>query len=212
LTTQVPVPEFDLYLVTDRSQAQGRDLLSVLRRALDGGVRAIQLREKDLSGKDLFELAEKTRALCDRYNAQLFINDRIDVALAVNAAGIQLGKASIPIITARALLGPAKLIGYSAHSLDEAQGAQQSGADFLLFGPVYFTQSKAQYGMPQGVAALKKIVEKVALPVYAIGGIKPASIIAVRRAGARGVALISAIISADDPQSAAESMVRLLRR
>lgn len=208
----MPVPEFDLYLVTDRSQTQGRDLLSVLRRALDGGVRAIQLREKDLSGKDLFELAEKTRALCDRYNAQLLINDRIDVALAVNAAGIQLGKASIPITTARALLGPVKLIGYSAHSLDEAQGAQQGGADFLLFGPVYFTQSKAQYGMPQGVAALKKIVEKVALPVYAIGGIKLGSITAVRRAGARGVALISAIISADDPQSAAESMVRLLRR
>jgi thiamine-phosphate pyrophosphorylase len=208
----VRVPQFDLYLVTDRNQTRGRDLLWVLERALDGGARAVQLREKDLTGKELLDLAAKARALCDRYSAPLFINDRIDVALAIDAAGVQLGRTSIPIDAARALLGPEKLIGYSAHSVEEAQRAQQNGADFLLFGPVHFTHSKAQYGMPQGVGALEKVVEKVALPVYAIGGIKPDSIIAVRRAGARGVALISAIISVDDPQNAAKSMVELLRR
>ena len=87
----MPTPDFDLYLVTDRTQTHGRDLLWVLERAIEGGVRAIQLREKDLSSKDLFQLAAKTRELCDRYDAQLFVNDRIDVALAVDAAGVQLG-------------------------------------------------------------------------------------------------------------------------
>lgn len=204
-------PDFDLYLVTDRTQTRGRDLLWVLKRALEGGIRAVQLREKDLNGKDLFQLADKTRELCDRYQAQLFINDRIDVALAVDAAGVQLGKASIPIEHSRLLLGPQKLIGYSAHSLEESRFAQQSGADFLLFGPVYFTSSKAPYGAPQGLEALKKIVEKVALPVYAIGGIKTGNIIDVRRTSAKGVALISAIIGANDPKGAAASMVELLR-
>jgi thiamine-phosphate pyrophosphorylase len=207
----VATPDFDLYLVTDRTQTRGRDLLWVLKRALEGGVRAVQLREKDLNGKDLSRLADKTRELCDRYQAQLFVNDRIDVALAVDAAGVQLGKTSIPIETARLLLGPRKLIGYSAHSLEESRFAQQSGADFLLFGPVYFTSSKAPYGAPQGLEALKKIVEKVALPVYAIGGIKADSIIDVRRTRAKGVALISAIIGANDPKGAAASIVESLR-
>jgi thiamine-phosphate pyrophosphorylase len=207
----VAIPDFDLYLVTDRTQTRGRDLLWVLKRALEGGVRAVQLREKDLNGKDLFQLADKARELCDRYHAQLLVNDRIDIALAVDAAGVQLGKASIPIETSRLLLGPRKLIGYSAHSLEESRFAQQSGADFLLFGPVYFTASKAPYGAPQGLEALKKIVEKVALPVYAIGGIKADSIVDVRRTGARGVALISAVIGANDPKGAAASMVELLR-
>lgn len=208
----MPAPNFDLYLVTDRSQTRGRDLLFVVEQALAGGVNAVQLREKDLSGKELFELAEKMRRLCDRYDAELFINDRIDVALAVDAAGVQLGKTSIPLKDARALLGPARLLGYSAHSLEEAQAAQADGADFLLFGPVYFTPSKAQYGAPQGQDAAKKMVEKVSLPVYAIGGIRPESIEEMQRIGVRGVALISAIISADDPKLAAQSMVQLLRR
>jgi thiamine-phosphate pyrophosphorylase len=207
----VAIPDFDLYLVTDRTQTRGRDLLWVLKRALEGGVRAVQLREKDLNGKDLFQLADKARELCDRYQAQLLVNDRIDIALAVDAAGVQLGKASIPIETSRLLLGPRKLIGYSAHSLEESRFAQQSGADFLLFGPVYFTASKARYGAPQGLEALKKIVEKVAIPVYAIGGIKADSIVDVRRTGARGVALISAVIGANDPKGAAASVVELLR-
>jgi thiamine-phosphate pyrophosphorylase len=118
----VPTPDFDLYLVTDRTQTRGRDFLWVLERALQGGVRAVQLREKDLNGKDLFQLADKTRELCDRYQAQLFVNDRIDVALAVDAAGVQLGKTSIPIETSRLLLGTRKLIGYSAHSLHIVKG------------------------------------------------------------------------------------------
>jgi len=207
----VSPPDFDLYLITDRLQTRGRNLLWVLERALDGGVRAVQLREKDLGGKELFQLAEKARALCQRYGARLFINDRVDIALALDAAGVQLGRASIPIQAARALLGPQKLVGYSAHGLEEARAAQETGADFLLFGPVYFTPSKAAYGSPQGIEALKKTVENIALPVYAIGGISRDNIGAVRRTGARGVALISSIIGAEDPKKSAASLLEALR-
>jgi thiamine-phosphate pyrophosphorylase len=208
----VPTPDFDLYLVTDRAQTGGRDLLWVLEQALQGGVRAIQLREKDLSGRELLELAEKTRGLCDRYQALLFINDRVDVSLAVGADGVQLAKTSLPIGAARSLLGAHKFIGASVHSLEEARQAERSGADFILFGPVYFTPSKAAFGAPQGLDALKKLVENIAVPVYAIGGIKPENIMNARQIGVRGVALISAVVSADQPKAAAESMIKLLRR
>jgi thiamine-phosphate pyrophosphorylase len=206
----VPAPDFDLCLITDRSQTQGRDLLWVLEQALDGGVKAVQLREKDLGGKELFELAEKSRRLCNRYNARLLINDRIDVALAVEADGAQLGKTSIPIESARNLLGPEKLIGASVHALTEATEAERSGADFILFGPVYFTPSKAAYGPPQGLTALKQIVEKISSPIYAIGGIKPQNIEETQRTGIRGVALISAILNSDNPRAAARRILQQL--
>jgi len=186
-------------------------LLWVLEQALAGGVKAVQLREKDLGGKELFQLAEQTRRLCERYDAALFINDRVDVALAVDAAGVQLGQTSLPIEAARLLLGPQKLIGASIHSLAEGRQAEQNGADFVLFGPVYFTPSKASFGAPQGLAALANIVETLSLPVYAIGGITADNIAAVRRLGASGAALIAAIISAENPQAAAQTMIRLLR-
>jgi thiamine-phosphate pyrophosphorylase len=208
----VPSPNFDLYLVTDRLHTAGRDLLWVLEEALDGGVRAIQLREKDLSGKELFILAEKTRRLCQRYEAALLVNDRLDVALAVDAAGVQLGKTSLPLPDARALLGTNRFIGASVHSLEEAQRAESGGADFIVFGPVYFTPSKAVFGPPQGVSALKKIVEIARLPVYAIGGIKPDNITELRSACIERIALISAILEAPQPKEVAEKMIALLRR
>ena len=203
--------DFDLYLVTDRNQTGGRDLLWVLEQAHDGGVKAIQLREKDLSGRDLFSLAERSHKLCQAYDAALFINDRVDVAMAVDAAGVQLSQTSLPVITTRALLGPQKIIGVSTHSLREAKEAEQNGADFVLFGPVYFTASKAAYGAPQGLPALKTIVDNISLPVYAIGGIKPENIESTKKLGVRGVALISAIVSAESPKETAAKMLRQLR-
>lgn len=208
----MPTPDFDLYLVTDRNQTHGRDLLWVLESALDGGVEAIQLREKDLGGRELFLLAESARKLTRRYHARLLINDRIDIALAVDADGVQLATHSLPIETARSLLGRQAIIGASTHSLEEAKEAARNGADFILFGPVYFTPSKAAYGEPQGLPALKKIVEKISLPIYAIGGIKPENIADARRAGVRGVALISAVMGAADPKDATQKVLNLLKR
>jgi thiamine-phosphate pyrophosphorylase len=205
-------PNFDLYLVTDRNQTGGRDLLWVLERALEGGVRAVQLREKDLGGRELFVLAEKTKRLCERYQANLFVNDRVDVALGVDAEGVHLGGDSMPVRAARELLGAEKLIGVSTHSIKEAREAEQEKADFILFGPVYFTPSKAAYGEPQGLGRLKKVVEKISLPVYAIGGVKPENIAEVKAAGVRGVALISAVLSASDPRAATRRILETLAR
>lgn len=204
-------PDFNLYLVTDRHQTRGRDLFWVVEQALAGGVRAVQLREKDLGGAELFSLAEKVKSLCARYQARLFINDRLDVALAVDADGVQLGSGSMPVDVARKLLEGNKMIGASTHSMDEALAAERAGADFVLFGPVYFTPSKAAYGKPQGLRSLKEVVEKISLPVYAIGGVKPENAEAVRKTRARGVAVISAIMAADDPAAAAGEMLGLLK-
>lgn len=208
----MPQPNFDLYLITDRKLTQGRDLCAVVEQALDGGVKAIQLREKDLGGKEIFALADKFSVLCHRYNAKLFVNDRIDVALVVDAAGVQLGKSSIPIETARRLMGNGKSIGYSCHSLAEAKQAERAGADFILFGPVYFTPSKATYGAPQGLTPLKETVAQVTLPVYAIGGIQAANLAQAMNTGIRGVALISAIIGAGDPTAEAKKILSMMAR
>jgi len=206
------LPKFALYLVTDRGQIAGRDLLWALEQALAGGVRAVQLREKDLGGRELFVLAQKIKKLCERYHAGLFVNDRIDVALGVDADGVQLGSASMPVEAARELLGEKKLIGVSTHSTKEAVEAERAGADFILFGPVYFTASKAVYGRPQGLGPLKEVVEKISLPVYAIGGIKRENIAEVKATGIRGVALISAVLSAADPRGAAQEILKALER
>jgi thiamine-phosphate pyrophosphorylase len=205
----VPKPDFKLYLITDRTQTKGRDLLWLIEQALDAGVKAIQLREKDLAGRDLFSLAEKASQLCRNYGSSLFVNDRLDIALAVNAAGVQLGNASVPIALARQLLGAQKMIGVSTHSFNEAMEAQRQGADFVLFGPVYFTPSKAAYGAPQGLDKLKEIMGKISLPVYAIGGIKLQNILDLRSMGVSGVALISAIMSSDAPKKATSDLLRM---
>ena len=203
-------PEFRLYLVSDRNQTQGRDLLWVLEEALQGGVRAVQLREKDLSGRELFLLAEKAKSLCAKYGAALFINDRIDVALAVDADGVQLASSSVPVDAARELLGEKKFIGVSTHALKEAEAAAGAGADFILFGPVYFTPSKAAYGAPQGLELLREIAQSVSCPVYAIGGINARNVSAVKETGVHGVALISAVLSAADPRQVAEELTSLV--
>ncbi len=205
-------PKFDLYLVTDRNQTAGRDLLWVLEQALHGGVKGIQLREKDLGGRELFHLAERVKALCDAHHASLLINDRVDVAMAVDADGVHLGGGSMPVRTARQLVGENKLVGVSTHSLTEAEESEQAGADFLVFGPVYFTSSKAPYGKPQGLDPLKKLVDKLSIPVYSIGGINVDNIAEVKATGVRGVALISAVISATYPRAATEEILRGLER
>ena len=200
--------DFRLYFVTDRRQTAGRPLYDVVQAALDGGVRAVQLREKDLEGGELYRLAARLRDLTARYAARLLINDRLDVALAAGADGVHLGQTSLPVSTARQLLGPGKLIGVSTHSPDEITAAQ--GADFVVFGPVYFTPSKADYGQPQGLARLRQAARHSPVPVFAIGGIQADRIAAVRRAGAHGIALISALSAAAEPSRAAHELLTRL--
>ncbi len=200
--------DFRLYFVTDRTQTADRPLVEVVHAALDGGVRAVQLREKDLEGDELYRLASELRELTACYTARLLINDRIDVALAVDADGVHLGQTSFPVETARRLLGPEKLIGVSTHSTAEIQAA--TGADFLLFGPVYFTPSKAVYGEPQGVERLRCAVQQSPVPIIAIGGVKAAQIAEVLSTGAHGIGVITAISAAPDPAQAAHELLARL--
>lgn len=203
--------DFDLYVVTDRQLTSGRSLRWVVEAALQGGARAFQLREKDLPPRELYPLALEMRQLTQTYGARLLINDRVDVALAVNADGVHLTTTSLPASIARRVLGPAPLIGVSTHTLAEAQAAAEEGADFLVFGPVFFTPSKAPYGQPVGLDALRAVRAAVKLPMLAIGGVKKANIDQVVAAGADGIAVISAIIGADDPTAASQELLATLR-
>jgi thiamine-phosphate pyrophosphorylase len=202
------VPDFSLYLITDRKLiATGKTLATVVEAALAGGVDAVQLREKDLSAAQLLPLATQLRELTRRFGARLLINDRIDLALAVDADGVHLGGHSLPVATARRLLGDRRLLGVSCHSSAEIGHAAAQGADFVTFGPVYFTPSKAAYGAPQGPAALRAACSASALPVFGLGGITAQRAAEVRSAGAAGIACISAIIAASDPGAAARAFV-----
>jgi thiamine-phosphate pyrophosphorylase len=201
--------DFSLYLITDRHQSGGRELTDVVREALEGGVRAVQLREKDLSSAALYRLAVELRRLTSEYDARLIINDSLDIALAVDADGVHFGVSSMPVSAARLLLGPGpdKIIGYSAHAIDEALVAEAAGADFITFSPVYQTPSKAVYGEPCGVKKLAEAVCALGIPVIALGGIKQSNITETLSAKVQGIAVISAILSADDPRAAAASLL-----
>ncbi|PLX72541.1 MAG: thiamine phosphate synthase [Desulfuromonas sp.] len=200
--------DFPLYLISDRQQlAPGRKLTEVLESALQGGVPAIQLREKDLPADQLYRLAIELRRLTSRYGARLLINERIDLALAVEADGVHLPGHSLPIPVARKLLGSQRLIGVSTHHLDEIDKACQQGADFVTFGPVFATPSKACYGPPQGLAALREACRSNLIPVFALGGIKSEHQAVIRSSGAAGIALISAILTADNPAAATRSFL-----
>ena len=201
---------FTIYLITDRQQTADRPLATVVEAALKGGVRAVQLREKDLSSRELYELAYELRKLTARYGAKLFINDRIDIALAVEADGVHLGHGSLPVYRARKLLGDKKLIGVSCHNQVSAITAQEKGADFITFGPVYFTPSKARYGKPIGVDKLENVTHLLQIPVFAIGGIKTDNTREVVAADASGIALISAVLGAQDPCAEVQSLLSLL--
>jgi thiamine-phosphate pyrophosphorylase len=203
----MPIIDSKLYLITDRHQTGGKQLEQVVSAALEGGVRLVQLREKDLSPADVFNLATKLRTLTSRHGARLLINDRLDIAQAAGADGVQLGISSLPVAVARRLLGSQMLIGYSAHGCTEACRAQADGADFVTFGPVYATPSKAAFGEPCGTAKLAEAVSALDIPVFALGGITSATSTAVLSAGAGGIAVISAILSATNPRSAAASLL-----
>lgn len=200
--------DFSLYLITDRTQTAGRPLLEVVEAALGGGVRAVQLREKDLPAAELYELAWEMRALTSRYDARLLINERIDIALAVEADGVHLGVNSLPVTAARRI-APDLLIGYSSHGVGEAVAALAKGADFVTFGPVFPTPSKAAYGEPVGLGELGRACRQtVGDLVFGLGGIKRANLEQVTAAGCYRVALISDILAAADPAAAAEAFRR----
>lgn len=200
--------DFRLYLITDRRQAAGGDLLKAVARAVAGGVQAVQLREKDLGAGELLELARRLREITARHGAKLLINDRVDIVLAADADGVHLGVASLPPQEARRILGSHRLIGCSTHGTEQLAAATAGGADFVTFGPVFATPSKAPYGPPLGIDALRRACASTQLPVFGIGGIGRRNTGEVVAAGSYGVAAISAVVAADDPAAAAAEMKR----
>ncbi len=201
----MPSVDFRLYLVTDRHQTAGRPLVSVLRRAVHAGVRAVQLRERDLPVRALRSLAIELQR--EVPVAHLFINDRVDLALALGAQGVHLRESSLPPGMVRGLLQPSQLLGLSVHSLDGVLAAEQQGADFVVLGPIYDTPSKRAYGPPIGLEILERAVRMVRVPIFAIGGITAVRAREVRRAGAFGAAVLSSILSAVNIEEATEELL-----
>ena len=210
MAPETPRPGFRLYVVTDRQQTAGRPLTEVIAAAARGGLGAVQLREKDLGARELYDLGATLQEALHGHRVPLLINDRIDVALALNAAGVHLAGHSLSTRTARRVLGAEKLLGVSTHSRDAARRAADEGADFVVFGPVFPTPSKLAYGPPQGLTRLAEVARDVPVPVIGIGGINPANLAQVMQAGAHGVAMIRAVLAAPNPCEATQELCRLL--
>jgi thiamine-phosphate pyrophosphorylase len=201
--------DFKLYLITDsKIFCTSGDFFRAVEDALKAGVRAVQLREKDLPTRDLLEMARIFRELTRRYGARLFINDRLDIALIAEADGVHLGNASIPVSVVRSVVGDRLLIGSSTHSVKDASEAAEGGADFITFGPVFQTPSKAQFGEPVGLEPMRETSAKVSIPIFGLGGIKKENIRHVLDYGASGVALISGILAAADVGSTAGAYLK----
>ncbi len=198
--------DFRLYLVTDRILAAGRPLEQIVRQGVSGGVSLIQLREKDVAARTFLEEAFMLRRATSELGIPLIINDRLDIALACSADGVHLGQEDIPCALARRICGTNMLIGVSVSNEGEALEAEADGADYLGVGPIFATSTKPDALPPIGLDALRGIRRAVRIPLVGIGGISAANAGEVIRAGADGVAVVSALIAAPDPKVAAHRL------
>ncbi|MBI5696742.1 MAG: thiamine phosphate synthase [Nitrospirae bacterium] len=204
--------DFCFYLITDRhATAGGKGIEYVLDRAFEAGVRGVLLREKDLPERELLDLARRVREMTRLHGVRFLVSGRVDIALAVDADGVHIGGSSLPAPAAKRLMGEDRYLAVSTHSLAEARAAQDAGADFVTFGPVYSTPSKAKYGPPVGLDALREVCRELSIPVFALGGIRPDNAADALAAGAYGVAAISAVIGAPDPALAVRNFIDTMR-
>jgi thiamine-phosphate pyrophosphorylase len=199
-----------LYVITDARVARGRDQVELLRAAIAGGATMVQLRDKELPARDQYELGRRLRELTRAANVPLIVNDRVDLALAIDADGVHLGQDDLPPGVARSLLGHGRIVGVSAGTPDEFELVRREGADYIGTGPFAATGTKADAGGAIGPAGLRAIREITNLPMVAIGGIGPANAAAAMTTGADGVAVISAVLGADDPGRAAAELRRIV--
>ncbi len=199
--------DWSLCLVADVEAARGRCLPTLVEEAVGAGAGVVQLRAKTLDTKDFHELACRLADILKPYSVPLIINDRLDIALACGAQGVHLGQRDLPIRSARDLLGRNKLIGRSVNTVEEARAAQSEGADYLGVGPIYHTASKKDLPDILGTAGLRVIKSAVRLPVLAVGGITAARAGEVAAAGADGMAVISAVMGAEDVAAATKALL-----
>lgn len=201
-------PDYSIYLVTDDGCLQGRALLDCVREALEGGVTLVQYRAKTASSAEMYAEALQLKALCDSFKVPLIINDRLDIAMAVGAAGVHLGQDDLPCAAARKLLGEDYIIGVSAHNPAEAKAALQSGADYLGCGAVFGTATKADV-KKLGTDGLAAICKAKGLPVVGIGGVTADNYREVRAAGADGAAIVSGILAQPDIRTTVRAIARV---
>lgn len=201
-------PDYSIYLVTDDGCLQGRELIDCVREALEGGVTLVQYRAKTASSAEMYAEALQLKALCDSFNVPLIINDRLDIAMAVGAAGVHLGQDDLPCAAARKLLGEDYIIGVSAHNPAEAKTALQSGADYLGCGAVFGTATKADV-KKLGTDGLAAICREKGLPIVGIGGVTADNYREVRAAGADGAAIVSGILAQPDIRATVEAIARV---
>ncbi len=204
--------DYSLYLVTDSKLAAGRALEGIVAEAVKGGVSCVQLREKKLDTREFVAMAKRLKQLLGPLQIPLIINDRIDVALACAAEGVHLGHSDMHICDARQLVGQDMVIGISAESAEDAVAAEKDGADYIGISPVFATLTKDDIANPLGLAGVRKIRSLVDIPLVGIGGINHENCRAVIDHGADGVAVVSAIVAAPDPELAAQQLVKKLRK
>jgi len=201
------VVKYDLYVITDSKLSRGRSHEEVARQAIAGGASIIQLRDKEASTRELVEVGARLRALTREAGVTYIVNDRLDVALAVEADGVHLGQDDMPARLARRLLGQGKILGLSATNLQEALQAEGDGASYLGVGPIFPTATKPDAAPAMGLEALAEVVRRVSIPVVAIGGITGDNAERVVSTGVDGVAVVSAVVSAPDIQAAARELL-----
>lgn len=198
--------DWELYVITGEHWSLGRPTVEVMEQAIKGGAQVIQLREKHLPIQKLIALGQELRELTRRYGVTFIVNDRVDVAVAVDADGVHLGQDDLPVAAARKILGPDKLIGISTHSVEQALRAEAEGADYIGVGPVFATQSKEDVCAPVGLELVSKVSNLVKIPFVAIGGIKAYNVAEVVKAGASCVAVITGVVGAEDVAGAAREL------
>lgn len=194
-----------LYLVTDSSYHTEETFLRTVEEALRGGVTLLQLREKTKSAREYMDLAFKVKKIADRYGVPLLIDDRVDVAAAVGAAGVHVGQSDIPVADARKILGPDKIVGATAKTVEQATEAWKQGADYLGVGAIYPTTTKVKTVLTK-VSTLKEICRAVPIPVNAIGGLNAGNMDVLEGTGIAGICVVSAIMKAEDPEKTAEEL------
>ena len=198
--------DYSLYLVTDRGLSRGRSTHEIVKMAVDGGASIVQLREKNCDTREFVKEALMIKPFLEKAGVPLIINDRIDVALAVGAEGVHLGQKDMPIDLAKKILPGGMIIGISAESVEDAIRAEMNGADYIGASPVFSTLTKTDTAPPLGLEGLRKMKAAVGIPIVGIGGISDSNAKDVIQNGADGIAVVSAIVSADDPRKAAADL------
>ena len=200
-----PRVDYTLYLCTDRELMSAERLEKAVELAIQGGVTVVQLREKDCTGREFLQIAKDVKQITDAYEIPLIINDRTDICLAVNAAGIHIGQQDLPAKIVRSMVGPDKIIGVSAATLSEAIQAEKDGADYLGVGAMFATSTKTNT-RPVTIERLTQIKQAVQIPVVAIGGIQSSNVTTLTDTGIDGIAVVSAILAQENITHAAEQL------